>query len=58
MNKNKEINKLMMMMMMMMIIIIIIIISRDQRKKRLGDWDEKGLHGQYLRQTKEVRSDQ
>ena len=26
--------------------------------KRLEDWEEKVLHGQYLRQTKEVRSDQ
>ena len=27
-------------------------------KKRLEDWQEKVLHGQYLRQTKEIRSDQ
>ena len=26
--------------------------------KRLQDWEEKVLHGQYLRQTKKVRSDQ
>ena len=24
----------------------------------MEDWEEKTLHGQYLRQTKEVRSDQ
>ena len=26
--------------------------------KRLEGWEEKVLHGQYLRQVKEVRSDQ
>ena len=26
-------------------------------KKQLEDWQEKVLHGQYLRQTKEIRSD-
>ena len=29
-----------------------------EREKKLEDWEEKVLHGQYLRQTKEVRSDQ
>ena len=29
----------------------------SKKEKRLEDW-EKALHGQYLRQTKEVRSDQ
>ena len=28
------------------------------QEKRLEDWEEKVLHDQYLRQTKEVRSDQ
>ena len=26
--------------------------------KRLEDWEERVLHGQYLRHIKEVRSDQ
>ena len=26
--------------------------------ERLEDWEEKVVHGQYLRETKEVRSDQ
>ena len=29
-----------------------------KKEKRLQDWEEKSLHGQYFRQTKEVRSDQ
>ena len=29
-----------------------------KKEKRLEDWKEKVLHGQYLRQTKEKRSDQ
>ena len=33
--------------------------ERDcKRRKRLQDWEDKVLHGQYLRQTKEVRSEQ
>ena len=32
--------------------------KRSKKEKRLEDWEEKVLHGQYLRQTKEVRSDQ
>ena len=32
--------------------------KRSKKEKRLEDWDKKVLHGQYLRQTKEVRSDQ
>ena len=32
--------------------------KRSKKEKRLEDWEEKALHGQYLRQTKEVRSDQ
>ena len=34
------------------------ILKRSKIEKRLKDWEEKVLHGQYLRQTKEVRSDQ
>ena len=30
----------------------------SKKEKRLEDWEEKVLHGQYLRQTKEIRSDQ
>ena len=33
-------------------------LKRSKKEKRLEDWEEKVLHGQYLRQTKEVRSDQ
>ena len=32
--------------------------KRSKKEKRLEDWEEKVLHGQYLRQNKEVRSDQ
>ena len=32
--------------------------KRSKKEKRLEKWEEKVLHGQYLRQTKEVRSDQ
>ena len=35
-----------------------IVLKRSEKEKRLDDWEEKVLHGQYLRQTKEVRSDQ
>ena len=31
--------------------------KRSKKEKRLEDWQEKVLQGQYLRQTKEVRSD-
>ena len=34
------------------------VLTRSKKEKRLEDWEEKVLHGQYLRQTKEVRSDQ
>ena len=34
------------------------VLKRSKIEKRLEDWQEKVLHGQYLRQTKEVRSDQ
>ena len=32
------------------------ILKKAKKEKRLKDWEEKALHGQYLRQTKEVRS--
>ena len=32
--------------------------KRSKKEKRLEDWEGKVLHGQYLRQMKEVRSDQ
>ena len=34
------------------------VLKRSKKEKRLDDWKEKVLHGQYLRQTKDVRSDQ
>ena len=34
------------------------ILKRSKKEKRLKDWEEKVLHGQYLKQTKEARSDQ
>ena len=34
------------------------VLKRSKKEKRLEDWEKKALHGQYLRQTKEVRSDQ
>ena len=34
------------------------VLKRSKKEKRLQDWEEKVLHGQYLRQTKKVRSDQ
>ena len=32
--------------------------NRLKKEKRIEDWQKEVLHGQYLRQTKEVRSDQ
>ena len=32
--------------------------KRSKKEKRLEDWEEKVLHGQYFRQTKEVKRDQ
>ena len=32
------------------------ILKKVKKEERLKDWEEKALHGQYLRQTKEVRS--
>ena len=34
------------------------VLKRSKKGKRLEDWEEKVLHGQYLTQTKEVRRDQ
>ena len=34
------------------------VLNRLKKEKRLENWGEIVLHGQYLRQTKEVRSDQ
>ena len=34
------------------------VLKRSKKEARLEDWEEKVLHGQYLGQTKEVRSDQ
>ena len=31
--------------------------KRSKKEKRLENWEKKVLHGQYLMQTKEVRSD-
>ena len=33
------------------------VLKRSKKEKRLEDWEEEVLHGHYLRQTKEVRSD-
>ena len=32
--------------------------KRSKKEKKLEDWEKKVLHGQYLRQTKEVKSHQ
>ena len=32
------------------------VLKRSKKEKRLEDWEEKVLHSQYLKQTKEVRS--
>ena len=34
------------------------VLKRSKKEKGLEDWEEKVLHGQYLMQNKEVRSDQ
>ena len=34
------------------------VLKKAKKEKRLQDWEEKALHGQYLRRTKEVRSEQ
>ena len=33
-------------------------LKRSKKEKRVEDLEENVLHGQYLRQTKDVRSDQ
>ena len=33
------------------------VLKKANKEKRLQDWEDKALHGQYLRQTKGVRSD-
>ena len=37
---------------------VVSVLKRSKKEKRLGDWEKKVLHGQYLWQTKEVRSHQ
>ena len=34
------------------------LLKRSKKEKRLEDWEEKVLHGQYVKQIKEVSSDQ
>ena len=34
------------------------VLKKAKKQKRLQDWEQKALHGQYLRQTKEVRIEQ
>ena len=34
------------------------VLKKPKKEKRPQDWEEKVLHGQYLRETKEVRSEQ
>ena len=34
------------------------VLKRSKKEKRLEDWEGKVIHRQYLRQSKEVRSDQ
>ena len=34
------------------------VLKRSKKDKKLEDWEDKVLQGQYLKQTKEVRSDQ
>ena len=34
------------------------VLKKVKKEKRLEDWEGKALHDQYLRQTKEVRSEQ
>ena len=33
------------------------VLKKGKKETRLQDWEGKALHGQYLRQTKEVRSE-
>ena len=34
------------------------VLKKAKKEKRLQGWEEKALHGQYLRQTNEVRNEQ
>ena len=34
------------------------LLKRSEKEKRLEEWEKRVLHGQFLRQTKEVGSDQ
>ena len=34
------------------------VLKEAKKEKRLQDWEEKTLYGQYLRQTKKVRTEQ
>ena len=34
------------------------VLKRSKNDKRLQDWEEKVIHGHYLRETKKVKSDQ
>ena len=34
------------------------VLEKAKKEKKLQNWVEKALHGQYLRQTKEVSSEQ
>ena len=34
------------------------VLKKAKKEKKLQDMEEKALHGQYLRQTKQVRSEQ
>ena len=33
------------------------VLKKAKKEKRLQDWKEKAIHGQYLRQTEKVRSE-
>ena len=33
-------------------------LKKAKKEKRMQDWEEKALYGQYLTQTKEARSEQ
>ena len=34
------------------------LLKKAKKEKRLQDWEKKALHDKYLRETKEVRSEQ
>ena len=33
------------------------VLKKVKKEKRLQDWEEKAIHGQYLRQTEKIRSE-